>query len=166
MGDNWNSYHGDHQQRATIETVTSSVTERKDSISRGETHSDMSEWPHRAAAQHNSISEQINYQLQLLRSDWKPQCTPRRRCRNKASTFKNRFYLFSLPKKRADWSWGWLGGDVPEGKGFSFPTAACGKSCPPTSPFLYLLNIHCTGKRQNKNSPCVFFEICSDVMRK
>lgn len=48
-----------------------SATERKkNSISRGETHSDTPEWPH-SGAQHNSIFEQvINYQL--LRADRHP----------------------------------------------------------------------------------------------
>lgn len=68
--------HADHQQRAAIETVTSSATERKNNLCRGGTHSAVSVWPH-SAAQHNPIFEwnlcyyfwADNYQLQLPRSD-------------------------------------------------------------------------------------------------
>lgn len=55
---NWNSTREDHQQRATIETGTSSATERKNRLYRGGTHSDMSVWPH-SAAQDNSIFEWV-----------------------------------------------------------------------------------------------------------
>lgn len=58
IGDNWNSTHEDHQQRATIETGTSSATERKNRLYRGETQSAMSVWPH-SAAQDNSIFEWV-----------------------------------------------------------------------------------------------------------